>query len=464
MTERVRFSPAPSGLLHLGGARTALFNHLVARRSGTFILRFEDTDAARSDEGFESRLLQDLAWLGITWDEGPDVGGPYAPYRQSDRADRYAAALIRLVESGHVYRCFCHESYLAKARAEDATEGRAPRYHGSCSMLEPQEADRRAAAGESFCWRFCVGTGREVVVDDVVHGRVSFRSEDIGDFVVARADGGALYDLACVVDDAEMAVTLVIRGDDHLPNTPRQIMLFEALGASLPRYGHVPLVMGDDGRPLSKSRGAASIASLREQGYLPTAIVNHLALLGWSDPTGRDVLTPEDLAASFSLDRISPSAPAHDPARLRWLNRRHMSDLPPRERTELIAAFMPPLPGTTSPVASELLADDLDVAGDVAALVDGVAAPLAPDEEAEAALRAACVDEALRIAESALAGASQPDAIRAALKAAGLPLREALPAVRAALTGRAHGLPVATLEVLIGAGEARRRLAATRGA
>jgi len=458
VADRVRFSPAPSGLLHLGGARTALFNHLVAARGGAFVLRFEDTDIARSDVAYEAHLLEDLRWLGISWSEGPDVSGPCGPYRQSERADRYAGALARLEAAGRVYRCFCHESHLAEERDIDAAEGRAPRYRGSCSTLEPDEALARAAAGEPFCWRFSVAPGRDIAVEDRVHGTVTFRSDDIGDFVVARSDGRALYDLACVVDDTEMGITLVIRGDDHLSNTPRQILLFEALGATVPSYAHVPLVMGPDGRPLSKSRGAESIASLREQGFLPSAITNHLALLGWSDPQGREVMTLDDLEGAFSLDRVSPSAPLHDPTRLRWLNRRYMLALPGAERAELVARWLPAFPGVDALEAAELVMGDLDVASDAAALVQGVAEPLEPDGEARAALASPVASAALSIALDALSALPALDVVREALKAAGLPLRDALPAVRAALTGRAHGLPMATLEVLIGATEAARRL------
>jgi nondiscriminating glutamyl-tRNA synthetase len=472
--ERVRFSPAPTGLLHLGGARTALFNDLIARQGGAFVLRFEDTDAQRADVAFEAGLLEDLAWIGLRWTEGPDIGGPFGPYRQSERTEVYAAALQRLAVAGRVYRCFCDESALARDRDADVAEGRAPRYRGTCRTIAPADAERRASAGEPFCWRFAVEPGREVAFDDLVHGTVVFASDDIGDFVVARADGAVLYDLACAVDDAAMAISLVIRGDDHLSNTPRQVMLLEAMGADVPRYAHVPLVLGEDGRPLSKSRGAESVAALRAEGYLASAIVNHLALLSWSDPQGREVLTPAEIAAVFSLDRVSPSAPVHDPARLRWLNRKHMAALPLDERTALVAACVPPLPGVDATSAAALIVDDVEVAGDAAALVAGVACPLEPDAEAVAALAAPAARRALQIAVAVLAAATDGvaagdaavagDALRAALKEAGLAPRDALPAVRTALTGRAHGLPIATLLRLIGLDAARRRLELARDA
>lgn len=459
MTERVRFSPAPTGRLHLGGARTALFNALVAGRgNGTFILRFEDTDATRSDPVFEAGLIEDLAWLGLAWDEGPDIGGPHTPYRQSGRADLYAESLDRLKAAGRAYRCFCDEGMLARERETDVADGRSPRYHGTCRARPPQESAALAESGSPHCWRFAVGPDREVVVHDEVHGLVRFQSADIGDFVVARSDGATLYDFACTVDDAAMGITLVVRGDDHLSNTPRQVLLFEALGAVPPRYAHVPLVMGADGRPLSKSRGAEAVSSLREQGYLPDAVVNHLALLGWSDPAGREVMDRAYLARAFDLSRVSGSAPVHDPARLRWLNGRHMALLTDVDRAATVARHMPELPGMDTRVAAGLLAGEVEVAGDAKRLVAGVGSPLPLDEEAKVAFASPIAAQALEVAAGALAGEGGPDSLRSALREAGLPAREALPVVRAALTGRAHGLPIATLVALIGTAESVLRL------
>ena len=458
MPERVRFSPAPTGELHLGGARTALLNHLIARRGGAFVVRIEDTDTVRSDVDREAGLLRDLAWLGLAWDEGPDVGGPFEPYRQSERTALYSAALERLAAGGRVYRCFCPHAALESGRSADTEGHRPPRYRGGCRSIGPDESMRRAEAGEAFAWRFAVDPDREWVVDDVVHGPVRFSAADIGDFLVARSDGTALYDLACVVDDDSMGITLVVRGDDHLPNTPRQLMLHEALGAVAPRYAHAPLVLGCDGRPLSKSRGAESVASLRDQGFLPVAVVNHLALLGWSDPAGREVLSVDELVEAFDLARVSSSAPVHDPARLRWLNKRHMALLEPEDRIALVAQHAPALPGAGPRAVAVALADEVEVAGDVRDLVTGVAQRLTPDDEAVAALRAPNARQALEVALEALRGPNGVSDLRDVLKAARLPLREALPAVRAALTGRAHGLPAVTLLAFLGPIEAASRL------
>jgi nondiscriminating glutamyl-tRNA synthetase len=463
MSERVRFSPAPTGLLHLGGAHTALFNHLVARHEGgEFVLRFEDTDMRRADASFESGIVEDLEWLGIMIDEGPASGGPHAPYRQSERAGVYADALGRLVEAGHVYPCFCSAEELARGREADVEEGRAPRYHGSCRLLDRETAAARVDAGQKHCWRFAVPAARDIVVDDVVHGPVRFSSDEVGDFVVARSTGETLYDLACVVDDAGMAITLVIRGDDHLPNTPRQLLIFEALGSPPPRYAHVPLVRGTDGRPLSKSRGSEAVAELRQQGFLPQAVVNHLALLGWSDPSEREVLTPAELVEAFTIDRVSPSPSTHDAARLHWLNARHTALLPRAERAALLQRFLPNVPGLDPAAAADLLADEIEEAGDAREALAWADAPLPFDAEASTALRAPSANAALAIAVDESGRGF--GAVRQGVKAAGLPVREAMPALRAALTGRAHGLPVSTVFALLGPDEARRRLVACAGA
>jgi glutamyl-tRNA synthetase len=456
--ERVRFSPAPTGDLHLGGARTALLNHLIAASGGDLVVRIEDTDAVRSDADREAGLLRDLAWLGLRWSEGPDVGGSFGPYRQSERTALYAASLDRLVAAGRVYRCFCGVTELESGRSDDSAEGRPSRYRGGCRTIGAEESLRRAGTGEAYAWRFAVDPEREWVVDDVVHRPVGFSAADIGDFLVARSDGTALYDLACAVDDDAMRITLVVRGDDHLPNTPRQLMLHEALGAAPPRYAHVPLVLGSDGRPLAKSRGAESVASLREQGFLPAAVVNHLALLGWSDPRGREILSDPDLVEAFDLARVSPAPPVHDPARLRWFNKRHMGLLAPEMRIALVAEYAPPLPDADPLEVAAALADEVEVAGDVRRLVEGVAEALEPDGEAVAALCAPGARRALEVALEAVQAHGGIGDLRGALKAAGLPIREALPAVRAALTGRAHGLPATTLLAFLGSAEAASRL------
>jgi nondiscriminating glutamyl-tRNA synthetase len=470
--ERVRFSPAPSGRLHLGGARTALFNWLVARHSGgTFILRIEDTDRARVDPASELSILEDLTWLGLDWDEGPGIGGPYAPYRQSERTALYDATLQRLREAGRVYPCFCDPDCLEADRAADAASGVAPRYRGRCRELSPEEAGERLASGERAVWRFRVDPRvGPLAFDDLVHGPVSIDASEVGDFTLVRADGRAMYDLACVTDDAAMAVTIVIRGDDHLPNTPRQLLLYDALGLEPPRYAHLPLVHGPDGAPLSKSRGATPISALRAEGYVPAAVLDHLALLGWSDPDGREQLSREDLVAAFDLSRVSHSPAGNDPARLRRLNARHLRALPAAALQSSLAAFLPPLPAWLDRAALvEALRDGLETAADAAALAVPVIAPLPLDAEAAAALEPPAARAALAKARELVAaapekldGAALLATLKSALRDMELPARETLPAVRAALTGRAHGLPLDVLLSLLGRQRAAERLEAAR--
>ena len=280
---RVRFAPSPTGTLHIGSARTALYNFLFARHTGgSFILRIDDTDAARSDAALEASIIGDLRWLGLAWDEGPDVGGPSGPYRQSERLERHRAAAGELLEAGLAYRCFCPEERLEELRREALAAGRTPRYDRRCLALPADEVRRRLDAGEPAAVRFKVPAG-EVVVDDLIRGRVVIGADALSDPIIVRSDGVAGYNFATVVDDRDMGITHVIRGDDHLTNTARQQLLFEALGGPGAAPGlTTPWCSGPDGGKLSKRHGATAVGDYRELGYLPEAIVNYLALLGWS--------------------------------------------------------------------------------------------------------------------------------------------------------------------------------------
>ncbi|MDZ4654319.1 MAG: glutamate--tRNA ligase [Coriobacteriia bacterium] len=470
MSERVRFSPSPTGALHLGSARTALFNRLFADATGgALVLRIEDTDVMRNEETSEDAILEGLRWLGITWDEGPDVGGSFGPYRQSERAAIYASALDRLRASGAVYPCFCSAEKLARDRVHDATVGVAPRYHGTCASLSDAERSARLATGEAHVWRFAVPAARAVDVDDAVHDTVRFETADIGDFVIVRSDGTPVYDFACAVDDGAMGITTVLRGDDHLSNTPRQILLHEALGQLPPKWAHMPLVTTADGAPLSKSGGAESLFALRGQGFLPLAVVNHTARLGWS-AADAGVLTRAELAARFDIAAISRSSAVHDLARLRALNADVIRSLSLEQLTEAADPFMSPLPGWLSLDAFlAAVRDELVTLADVAALLAPVLGVLTPDDEARAALAVDGASEVLgvMVGEFAGAGETEPYALtqrlREVARSAGVAPRVALPALRAALTGRAHGLPIDTLLGLLGAERARNRLEVVLG-
>jgi glutamyl-tRNA synthetase len=316
-----RFAPSPTGALHLGNARTALLNDLLARSSGgRMVLRIEDTDAERSDEGRLEQLLADLRWFGLEWAEGPDVGGPNLPYRQSQRAAHYDRAAAELEARGLVYPCFCSPEALDLARRAQLAASRPPRYAGTCAALPPAEVARRVDGGARPAHRFRVPAGRVIAFDDLIHGPQRFSSDDIGDFVVRRADGSVAFFLGNALDDAAMAVTVVLRGDDHLANTPRQILLLEALGLPLPEYGHLPLLLGPGGAPLSKREGAASLHDLRHQGYLPGALRNYLVRLGHAC-VREGWLEPEDMAVDLDLGRSARSAPHFDEVQLRHWQR-----------------------------------------------------------------------------------------------------------------------------------------------
>jgi glutamyl-tRNA synthetase len=328
---RVRFAPSPTGSLHLGNARTALFNWLVARKAGgTMILRIEDTDTAREEEGSEAAILEDLRWLGLSWEEGPETGGPHGPYRQSERAALYADAAVRLLAGGRAYRCFCSDEDLAREREAQRAAGIPPRYSGTCRALPEAESARRAEAGEPFAVRFRVLPARpgladlRVVFEDRLRGRIEVGTAELSDPVLLRRDGRPTYNFAVVVDDAAMGVDLVIRGDDHLSNTPRQVLLFGALGHALPQFAHLPMVLGQDGERLSKRHGATSVAEYRRQGYPPEGLLNALALLGWSPGDERTILTVAELVESFDLTRIGRSPAVFDPVKTAWISAQHV--------------------------------------------------------------------------------------------------------------------------------------------
>ena len=341
---RVRFAPSPTGHLHVGNARTALFNWLLARgRGGAFILRIEDTDAERSTRESEAAILDDLRWLGLDWDEGPDIGGPHGPYRQSERLQLYQRYASELLASDRAYYCFCSAAQIEADRQQARPAGRPAAYACSCRRVSREQAKARIAAGERPAIRFRVPGERDVVFADVVRGDVRFHSGVIGDPVILRANGHPAYNFAVVVDDALMEVTHVIRGEDHISNTPRQILLYEALGFAAPTFAHLALVMGPDHSPLSKRHGATSVAEFRAKGYLPEALLNSLALIGWS-PRGRDdhaaeLMPPGELAQRFALEDVGHSAGVFDEEKLAWVNRHYLKAADPVRLAELSVPY-----------------------------------------------------------------------------------------------------------------------------
>jgi nondiscriminating glutamyl-tRNA synthetase len=321
-TPRVRFAPSPTGMLHVGNARTALYNWLYARHNdGDFVLRIEDTDVERSEVRFEDQLIEDLRWLGLDWTEGPQIGGPYAPYRQSERLAIYHQHTEQLLAEGKAYRCFCTAEELEQERQLALSQHRTQVYSGKCRTVTVTEATARAAEGESFAVRLAVPDA-PLRFHDIVRGDVEFASEAVGDFILVRSSGIPVYNYVVTIDDALMHITHVIRGDDHISNTPRQVAIYQAFGWSLPQFAHLSTILGSDRERLSKRHGATSVASFREMGILPQALANYLALLGWGAEGGtRETFTREELIAEFKLERVTPSPAVFDWDKLHWLNR-----------------------------------------------------------------------------------------------------------------------------------------------
>jgi glutamyl-tRNA synthetase len=324
---RCRFAPAPSGSLHVGNARTALFSWLYARHhGGTFVLRVEDTDASRVTEEAFQNVLEDLRWLGLDWDEGPEVGGPHGPYRQSERLPIYAETAERLVAEGNAYRCYCTAAELEERRAESLARGEPPGYDGRCGALTATEREAFEAEGRPFVVRFRM-PNREWLVNDLVKGEVRFAAGQLRDFVIVRSDGSPVFLLAVAVDDLLMRITHVVRGDDLLASAPRNVAVIEALGGTPPAYAHLPQVLGPDGKPLSKRHGSTSVDAFREQGYLPEALVNYLALLGWSKDDHTTFLSSDDLVESFDLSRVASNPAVFDMEKLTWMNTHYIQGL-----------------------------------------------------------------------------------------------------------------------------------------
>jgi len=459
-----RFAPSPTGALHLGNARTALFNDLAARASGgRMVLRAEDTDAGRSDESLLEHQLEDLRWLGLRWAEGPDVGGAHGPYRQSERGEHYSRAIATLTAGGHVYPCFCSPEELRLSRKAQLAAGRPPRYAGTCSGLSAAEIERRLAGGARSALRFRVPAGRVIEFDDLVHGAQRFASDDIGDFVVRRADGSVAFFLGNAVDDAAMGITLVLRGDDHLANTPRQILLLEALGHAPPRYGHLPLLLGADGAPLSKREGAASLGELRATGYLPGALRNYLVRLGHACPVD-GWLDDEALVRHFDLARSSRSAAHFDEAQLRHWQREAVTHASEAELDDWLGDRLASLPDLARRTAFlGAVRGNLLFPADVEPLVEVVCGEprLVPEPDAAGEVQAA----GRGFFEQALAAwRSHATDFRAWTRAVGAATGRKGAALymplRAALTGRTHGPELAPLVALMGDELVAARLAA----
>ncbi|MDR1088089.1 MAG: glutamate--tRNA ligase [Coriobacteriales bacterium] len=328
-TIRVRFAPSPTGKLHIGGARTALYNWAFARKNGgSFVLRIEDTDTERSTPENTAQIIRSLRWLGLSWDEGPDAGGSYGPYLQSERTAVYAAVLEQLKARGRVYPCFCTPEELEARREAAQAEKRYSGYDRSCRALSEAEVAERLARGTAHTWRLKLPLDRKTVdFDDLVFGQISVPMEQLDDFILLRTDGTPTYNFVVCVDDAQMRISHVIRGDDHLSNTPKQILVYEAMDTPPPAFAHLSMILGADGKRLSKRHGAASVEDWREEGYLSDALVNYLALLGWSLDGETSIMSRATLTSHFSLARVSRNPAVFDPEKLAWMNQVYLKAL-----------------------------------------------------------------------------------------------------------------------------------------
>ena len=340
MSTRVRFAPSPTGHLHVGNARTALFNYLyAASKKGKFILRIEDTDLQRSSLENEEMIYEDMNWLGFCWDEGPRKGGDNGPYRQTERFDLYKKYADKLLENGHAYKCFCSKEELEEEKEKALAEGRPPRYNGKCRNLSESEIEKLEKKGIKPSIRFRVNK-ESIIVSDEIRGDIDFKTDSFGDFIIVRPDGTPVYNFVVVIDDALMHISHVIRGDDHLSNTPKQVLMFEAMGFDIPKFAHIPMILGPDHSKLSKRHGVTSINAFRDQGYLPEALFNYLALLSWSDENEREILSREELAEVFSLERVSKSAAVFDFDKLKWMNGIYIRNLDEEDFFERVKPFI----------------------------------------------------------------------------------------------------------------------------
>jgi nondiscriminating glutamyl-tRNA synthetase len=468
----------------VGGARTAYFNWLFARRrGGALVLRVEDTDVERSDPASERAVLDDLRWLGLGWDEGPDLGGPHGPYRQSERLALYREHAERLLGSGAAYRCFCDDASLESRRAAALAAGRPPHYDGRCRALAPAVARARAAAGEPFSLRFQVEP-RDWTLHDAVRGEVSFPAGMVGDFVLLRSSGLPTYNFACAVDDHGMAISHVIRAEEHLANTPRQLMLFDAFDWEPPRYAHVPLILNRDRSKMSKREGEAAVAvgDWRRAGVVPEALLAYLALLGFHPGDDREVLTRAEMLEAFALERVGRSGSVFDPAKLMWMNAHwlHHADGATLARWAAAGAgpgepsFLPAeaarWPAATLERVLEAVRGNLatlaDLPGELAPFLSG---PLEPEPAAGAALAspeavrvcAAAADAFAALAEWSAEGVKS--AVRALGPTLGLKGKELFLPIRAALTGRTHGPELPLVAELLGRERCATRLARAAG-
>ncbi len=475
---RVRYAPSPTGHLHIGNARTALFNYLFARnQKGQFIIRIEDTDQKRNIAGGEESQLKYLKWLGMDWDESVDVGGEYGPYRQSERLDIYKKYYEDLLEKGLAYKCYCTEEELEKEREEQIARGEAPRYSGKCRHLTKEDQARLEAEGRKPSIRFRVPEGKVYRFNDIVKGEVSFASEDIGDFVIVKKDGMPLYNFAVAIDDHLMKISHVLRGDDHISNTPKQLMIYEAFGWEPPTFGHMTLIVNENHKKLSKRD--ESIIQFIEQyealGYLPEALFNFIALLGWSPVGEEEIFSKEELIEVFDPARLSKSPAVFDRQKLIWMNNQYMKKLPVEKVVELAlphlvsAGRVPENPSTEQlEMVNKLVAlyqEQMSYGAEIVSLSElFFKEEISYDETGKAILSEEQVPEVLRAFLQELEHLEPFEAveIKAAIKrvqkATGQKGKKLFMPIRVAVTGQEHGPELPNTIELLGKETVKKRI------
>ncbi|HZG55492.1 glutamate--tRNA ligase [Paenibacillus sp.] len=480
-TVRTRYAPSPTGHLHIGGARTALFSYLYARnKGGEFIIRIEDTDQTRHVETGIDSQLNGLKWLGLEWNESVDVGGPYGPYRQLERLPIYKEYADRLIAGGHAYYCFCSEAELEAEREAQEARGEMPRYGGRCRSLTPEQAEAFRAEGRQPTVRFRVPADVTYAFDDEVRERVEFQSNDIGDWIMVRPDGVPTYNFAVVIDDHLMKITHVVRGEEHLSNTPRQLMVYRAIGAEPPKFGHLPLILNQDRKKMSKRDESIIqfIEQYRELGYLPEAIMNFIVLLGWSPGGEQEIFSKEELIAQFGLDRVSKSGAVFDTEKLNWMNNHYLRAaeldrvvdlaIPHLVRAGRIPAELDAAGRSWVTALVALYVEQLRYAAEIVELtamffdetpvVEEDAAAVLAEEQVPAVLRAFA--EQVRATPDE---AYSADAVKAMLKTVqtetGFKGKQLFMPIRAALTGQTHGRDLNQTLWLLGKEKVLARLA-----
>ncbi len=474
MTVRVRFAPSPTGFLHVGNARTALFNWLFARnRDGVFVLRIEDTDVERSAVEYEKSLIDDLRWLGLDWDEGPDAEGDFGPYRQSQRLEVYASHTQTLLNEGKAYYCFCSVEEIEQERERAIATGKMPVYSGKCRSVSLEEARKRIDSNEPAAVRLRTPGKGDIHYDDLVRGPLRFDLSLIGDPVIVRSSGLPAYNYAVVVDDSLMKITHVIRGEDHISNTPRQLLIYEALSFLPPQFAHLSMVMGKDNSRLSKRHGATAVDQFEKDGILSSALFNYLSLLGWAPPDGQEVLTRNELVKLFDLKKVSRSSAIFDYDKLNWINRQHIKELAPRQKAELAfphlqkAKFLPEKMSAGQwewlEKMVEMLAERIDRFSDFPqeARVLFEFSPLEMEDELKKELKTGCAPRVIRLFAEKISGVKEFDYDRFAAMAreirdeTGCKGKDLYHPLRIVLTARGSGLDLDKFIPLVeeGAGE-----------